>query len=146
MNKNKEKMGLQKEDIARLLFVLMAAFLPCLELHESDVQMPLEKLWEGAEYCGRHPEAHPDSSPRVRHPPPVRCGLPQCGVGSPSAVWAPPVQCGLPQSLVWAPPVQCELPQCCVDSRGSVMGASRDLGERSRLCFSKELDYMTTRR
>lgn len=62
----------------------MALFLPFLELHESDVQMPLEKLWEGAEYSGRHPEAHPDGSPWVRRPPSGPGG------GSPGAAWAPP--------------------------------------------------------
>lgn len=30
--------------------------------------MPLEKLWEGAEYCSRDPETHPNRSPRVRPP------------------------------------------------------------------------------
>lgn len=46
-----------------------------VELHEGDVQMPLEELWQGAEHGSRHPEAHPGCPPRVRQhsPPPLCC-------------------------------------------------------------------------
>lgn len=36
------------------------------ELHEGDVQMPVEKLWEGTEHSCRDSETHTDHSPRVR--------------------------------------------------------------------------------
>lgn len=46
----------------------MLSFLLPVELHEGDVQMPLEELWQGAEHGSRHPEAHPGRPPRVRQP------------------------------------------------------------------------------
>lgn len=37
------------------------------ELHEGDVQVPVEELWQGAEYCRWHSETHPHHPPGVRH-------------------------------------------------------------------------------
>lgn len=45
---------------------LMLLYSSFLELHEGDVQMPVEKLWEGAEYSCRDSETHTDRSPWVR--------------------------------------------------------------------------------
>lgn len=59
--------------------VVTPSFLLPVELHEGDVQMPLEKLWQGAEHGSGHPEAHPGRPPRVRQaaPPLQGCGSSQ---------------------------------------------------------------------
>lgn len=36
------------------------------ELHEGDVQVSVEELRQGAEYCSGDPETHPHRTPRVR--------------------------------------------------------------------------------
>ncbi len=37
------------------------------ELHEGDVQVSVEELWEGLEHSRRDPKAHSNRSPGVRH-------------------------------------------------------------------------------